>query len=60
MDTALPQMFFINFRYEFSEGQLHRKSGLHVLWYSSPCLWDNRVADLFVDEGELVVVSQRW
>ena len=21
---------------EFSEGQLHRKSGVHVLWYSSP------------------------
>ena len=26
------------FRKEFSEGQLHRKSGLHVLWYSSPWL----------------------
>ena len=40
MDTALPQKFpFILDRnlLQFSEGQLHRKSGLHVLWYSSPC-----------------------
>ena len=33
MDTALPQKFpFILDR----NLQLHRKSGLHVLWYSSP------------------------
>ena len=49
MDTALPQKFpFILDRIEFSEGQLHRKSGLHVLdivvlgqyWYETDTLFD--------------------
>ena len=35
MDTALPEKFpFILDRNLAKE--LHRKSGLHVLWYSSP------------------------
>ena len=39
MDTALSQKISHYSRKEFSEGQLHRKSFLHVLWYSSPWDW---------------------
>ena len=35
-DTGTVLKISLYFRQEFSEGQLHRKSGLHVLWYSSP------------------------
>ena len=47
MDTALPKKFPLYSRLEFSEGQLHRKSGLHVLWYSSP--WPNRKFGILSD-----------
>ena len=34
-DTGTIIKISLYFRLEFSEGQLYRKSGLHVLWYSS-------------------------